>query len=159
MAESRNFVSLIFAFIHPLLLPPFTYPVIIHLYPSILPSSHPSLLSLTVHPPHPPASRPADALQIGAGVDVAVPCNEGEYQADTTDCTAYYLCVHGEWQKFKCQPKLLWDQVNTRCFLNYTIDESVISSMYFITALPLLYVYVCVYCDYVFTPLFYYPLV
>lgn len=44
-------------------------------------------------------------------IDVSLPCNEGSYIRDPKDCSSYMLCVHGEWQKFSCQPPLQWDQV------------------------------------------------
>nr|XP_027218101.1 probable chitinase 10 isoform X3 [Penaeus vannamei] len=48
-------------------------------------------------------------------IDVSLPCNEGSYIRDPKDCSSYMLCVHGEWQKFSCQPPLQWDQNKRIC--------------------------------------------
>ncbi|KAK7070518.1 Cht3p [Halocaridina rubra] len=42
-------------------------------------------------------------------------CNEGVYQRDAGDCGSYFLCVHGDWQRFSCQPPLHWDQNKRIC--------------------------------------------
>ncbi|XP_068222684.1 probable chitinase 10 isoform X2 [Palaemon carinicauda] len=53
--------------------------------------------------------------QTAPGVDVNIPCQEGEYKRNPTNCGAYFLCVHKEWQEFSCQAPLQWDQNKRIC--------------------------------------------
>lgn len=89
--------------------------------------------------PCPPALRPAVATESSVSsklttpsIDVNLPCNEGSYIRDPKDCSSYMLCVHGEWQKFSCQPPLQWDQVR------WAISNRVYSLAEFFSTRPLI---------------------
>ncbi|KAA0201540.1 hypothetical protein HAZT_HAZT005433 [Hyalella azteca] len=40
---------------------------------------------------------------------------EGSYQHDPSDCSSYYLCVHGSLNRFTCQSPLLWNKIKNIC--------------------------------------------
>ncbi|CAG7819214.1 unnamed protein product, partial [Allacma fusca] len=55
---------------------------------------------------------------INNNIDNAIreqPCEEGTFTASPTECEAYFVCVHGENLKRKCQGGLYWNQNGKNC--------------------------------------------